>query len=73
MAAENALGSAERTHKVQTAPCPAAGYLSQGTCPAEKMDHWGTLNPRRPEMRLSVGSTVHGANLKNQEKKKEYY
>ena len=28
----------------------------QGTCPAEKFDHWGTMNPRGPEMCLFVGS-----------------
>ena len=28
----------------------------QGTCPAEKIDHQGTMNPRGPEMCLFVGS-----------------
>ena len=41
---------------------PKLSYSSQPdgkivvACPAEKFDHWGTTNPRGPEMRLSLGS-----------------
>ena len=48
---KNALGHAERTHKSQNAP-----YQHQGICPAEKLDHRGTMNPRGPQTRLFVGS-----------------
>ena len=46
---KNALGRAERTHKL-----PPDQH--QGTCPAEKFDHQGTMNPRGPETCLFVGS-----------------
>ena len=42
---KNTPGRAERTHKSQKLPPDQ----HQGTCPAEKFDHHGTMNPSGPQ------------------------
>ena len=43
----------------------------QGTCPAEKFDHQGTMNPRGPQTRLFVGSKNTSWCQSEQPKQKE--
>ena len=51
MAAKERTGACRAN--AQIANCPPDQH--QGTCPAEKFDHWGKMNPRGPEMRLFCG------------------